>query len=470
MFVGREYELDLLEQAIASKRAELVILYGRRRVGKSTLLTRAARRKGDLHFEALQGVSQKKQIKHFLQQLAAQTRTPLTVAQDWNEAFETLTFHIRRGKRYVVLDEFPWMASGRAELVSLLKFFWDNHWKQNSKLTIVLCGSIAGFMLKHLVHSRALHNRKTLEIKLPPLPAWEAQRFFRSKRSDFEVAQHLMIFGGIPKYLEQIDPSRSLADNLDRLCFSQHGFFLNEFDTVFKEHFKVTRTYERIAKALAEKSGSKADLASRLGLAPGGGLTAYLRTLETADFVRTFSPASVLGKGQKTRRLVLWDEWLRFYLRWIEPHRAQIELNTKTGLFDRITGGNLDSYFGLCFELLCIKNLPRLFRNLGLDFHQVLGYGPFFRQGGRRHSGNDGLQIDLLVRRKGRVLTVIECKFQSRPVGSSVIDEVERKVRLLKAPRNTTIERILVSASGVTAGVRKADYFHHIAGLDDLLS
>ena len=235
MFVGREYELELLNDAFNSNRPELVILYGRRRVGKSTLLKMSAGAKKMLSFEALEGMSTVDQIKHFLRQLAEQTNNPIVAATNWHGAFSALTQHVIRKRCFLVFDELPWMATGRSQLVSLIKYFWDNKWKNNEKLTLVLCGSVASFMIKHVVHSKALHNRKTLEIALPPLPAHEARHFFQEYRSNHEVAEFLMIFGGIPKYLEQVDPKKSLADNLDRLCFSRHAFFLQEFDTIFKE-------------------------------------------------------------------------------------------------------------------------------------------------------------------------------------------------------------------------------------------
>ncbi len=469
MFVGRKHELTLLREAISSSRAELVILYGRRRVGKSTLLQQIKTRRGDLYFEALQNARLQVQIDHFLRQLAEQAGAPPSAARNWHETFEALTFHIRKGRRLVVLDEFPWMASGRSEIVALLKYFWDNHWKHNPGLTVVLCGSIAAFMLRHIVHSKALHNRKTLEIKLAPLPASEAKRFFRNLRSDREIAKFLMVFGGIPKYLEQIDPRKSLAANLDRLCFQRHGFFLTEFETVFKEQFKVTRTYERIIRILAGKSCSREELADRLGMASGGGLSSYLQALEQADFVKTFSPLSVVGGGQKTRKLALWDEWLRFYFTWVEPHRGLIQMEGRTGQFDPFGVHGLDAYFGLCFERLCMKNLPQIFGRLDLDFRRVTGFGPFFRQRRRRGKRDEGLQIDLLVRRKGQVLTLIECKFTAEPIGMSVIDEVARKIRFLKAPSQYTVERVLISAGGVTPNLASSDYFHQIAGLDAIL-
>ncbi|MEE8398504.1 MAG: ATP-binding protein [Desulfobacterales bacterium] len=466
MFYGRAHELKIIKNAVGSNRAELGIVYGRRRVGKSTLLAKAIARAGDLYFEGLQRVPLKKQIGHFMQQLADQTQTPLGAARGWREAFDTLSFHIRKGKHYIVFDEFPWMASGRSELVSLLKYFWDNRWKANSGVTLVLCGSIAGFMISHLVHSKALHNRKTFEIQLPPLPASEAKLFFREFRSDFEIAKFLMIFGGVPKYLEQIDPRHSLANNIDRLCFQKHAFFLSEFETIFKEQFTVTRTYERMIRCLAERSCAKEELAQRLGMASGGGLSGYISNLERADFVKVFTPKSVLGKGDKTRKLVLWDEWLRFYFTYIAPNRQLIELNTEPGLFEQLAGPSLNTYFGLCFERLCLKNLPQIFSRMGMDTSSIMGFGPFFRQRKRNGEDDAGLQIDILVRRRSQVLTLIECKFSSQPTGVSVIEEVQRKVKLLGAPRAYTVERVLICAGEVTAPLQNSDYFHHILGLD----
>ena len=469
MFYGREYELNIIKSAIASNRAELGIVYGRRRVGKSTLLEKARRRTGNLYFEGLQRASQKKQIDHFMRQLAEQTGKPQSAARDWREALEVLSFHIADGRKYVVFDEFSWMASGRTELVALLKFFWDNRWKKNPDLTVVICGSIASFMLKHIVHSKALHNRKTFEINLAPMPAFEAKLFFKKYRSDFEIAKLLMVFGGIPKYLEQIDPRRSFEENVDRLCFRNNAFFVTEFDTIFKEQFKVIKKYEKILRALAEKSCSNEELVKHLRMSPGGGLSSYLRALEQASFIKLFTPNSFMKTGEKTRKWVLWDEWLRFYFTFIEPHKQIIELNTEPGLFDKLSGRSLDSFFGLSFERFCMKNLHRLFKNIDLDIHDIVGYGPFFRQRKRDGSKNEGLQIDILLRRKRRILTLIECKFTPEPVGMSVVEEVQRKVEFLKAPKNVTVERVLISAGGVNTTVERSDYFHHIAGLNLLL-
>ncbi|MBF0433268.1 MAG: AAA family ATPase [Fibrobacteria bacterium] len=468
MFVGREYELKILKNAIKSKRPELGIVYGRRRVGKSALLKQAKSGKNCIYFEALQKVTQKKQIEHFLQQLSKQANTPQSMANNWRDAFEILTYYISKGGHYIVFDEFPWMASGKTELVSLFKYYWDNHWKNNPGITLMLCGSIASYMIKHVVHSQALHNRKTFEIKLSPLPAKEAKLFFKNLRSDREIAQFMMVFGGIPKYLEQIDPTQSLDINVDKLCFQKSGFFVAEFETIFKEQFKKTRYYERIVSVLSKKSVSKINLSNELNIASGGGFNTYITSLEQADFIRLFSPKALLGKGDKTQKLVLWDEWLRFYFTYIQERQSIIELNTSPGLFQKACSNSIESYFGNAFEKFCIKNLTGILNALEVNLHDVISFGPFFRQRSRNNPSEKGLQIDILIHRRGNILTLIECKFGLQPVGKTIISEIQHKVALLSIPKNYTLELVLIAAAGITPVLEQEAYFHRILGLECL--
>ncbi len=463
-FYGRIAERQLLRRAINANRPELGILYGRRRIGKSRLLTQVAK-KGDLLFEGLQKATARQQVEHFTTQLARTTGTPKVSARNWTEAFDALSWHIKRGRHYIVFDEFPWMANGRTELVSLLKYYWDNLWKKNKKVTLVLCGSVSSFMVKHLVHSEALHNRKTFEIRLEPLPAYESRAFFRDLRSGHEIAKFLMVFGGIPKYLEQIDVSKSFVVNMDRLCFNKNGFFLNEFETIFKEQFRVTKTYEAIVKQLARGGCSREQLANRLKKTSGGGLHSYVEALERADFVKTFSPISLDGSGSKTTRVVLWDEWIRFYAAYVRSHRKVIALNTKPGLFNQLAGKSIDAYFGLAFERLCMKNLPSLLQALDIELRDLLDFGPFFKQPSRK-TGKPGAQIDLMLRRRGDVVSVIECKFRTDPIGLTVVREMKKKISLLAPPKSHTVERILVSAGPVSQELMASGYFHQILGLD----
>lgn len=469
--IGRTQEQKQIQQVLASDRAELGIIYGRRRVGKSALLRECLRKHNDFYFEAIQGIPKQQQINHFLEQFSKQTHSIPFRANNWQEAFQAITQTFIKGGHFVVFDEFPWMASERNELVAILKYYWDNHWKQNIGLKLVLCGSIAQFMVKHLVHSKPLHNRKTFEMKINPLPPYEAKGFFKEKRSKIEVAQFLMIFGGIPKYLEQLDPSQSLSINVDQLCFSKNGFFYNEFETLFKEQFRSTRMYENIVSLLSRGVHSKEEISRLLHFSSGGGLTNYLKSLEEADFIKLFPSIQIRNRtASRTRKYKLWDEWLMFYFRYMLIHKRTIELKRSThSLFDALTKQSRSVYFGIQFETLCFKSISKILDQLEIPSSELVDIGPYFRQGTRKSTASIGVQIDLIIQRQGGVWTIVECKFTQSPVGVSVIDEIKQKIRALSLPKNITLEYVLISASGVTRDVVAEKFFHHIFGLEVVL-
>lgn len=465
--IGRQREKELLSDSSKSERAELVIVYGRRRVGKSALLQSFIKTPHDYYFEGLQDADTPEQIAHFMRQLAKQQGTLPMLATRWHETFEAFSQVIGKGKHFVVFDEFPWMAAERHELVSLIKYFWDNVWKINPRLTLVLCGSVASFMVKHVLHSKALHNRKTLEIRLEPLNATEAKQFFKNFRSPYEIIKFLMIFGGIPKYLEQIDPRKSLVDNLDRHCFQRNGFFTTEFETLFKEQFRVVQTYKKIVKALANHSMSREKLAQRLKTASGGGLAVYFDNLEQAEFIKSWVPFSPHRVGTKTKRYALWDDWLHFYFTYMDSRLNLIQNNIRGPLFWGLASSSFESYCGIAFERFCLKNFVSILATMNMELSQIRGFGPYFRQGSRKEGEKSvtGLQIDILSERQGGILMAFECKFKTKPVGLEVIGQFERKLECLKPPKNYTIEKILIAPGGVTRDLNRSHYFHHI--LDD---
>jgi len=467
MFVGRKIEMERLLEIKNSKRAELAIIYGRRRVGKSTLLEHISKDNRNYYFEAIKGLSKQKQINHFLQQLGEQSKKEFPKCSTWEDAFNLFTKMISKGHFFIVFDEFSWMASEKSELVSILKYYWDRKWKKNPGLKLVLCGSIANFMIKHLIHSEALHNRKTLEMQIGPLSARDAQLFFRGKRSKYEICKFLITFGGIPKYLEQINPNLSYEQNLDKLCFEKDGFFVNEFETIFKEQFKVIKKYEAIVEALSKGSKAKEELEKICHGSSGGGFTFLLRQLEAAGFIRAEASLKIEtgSRKSKTKKYRLWDEWLKFYFQYVKRNLTIIQLQESGGLAQRLIERSLYSFLGIGFELLCLKNISQIIRALNIPLASIVEIGPYFKQASRK-TGEPGLQIDLCLLRKGGILTVIECKFREHPIGTEVIQEMETKLAKLKIPSQITLEKVLISASGVTTDLESRDYFHQILGLE----
>lgn len=468
MFVGREYELELIKERLADRsKAQLLIIYGRRRIGKSTLIRKSLEeRRNVLYFEGIQGESTKSQIDQFLSDLSRQTGRVKLAARNWREVFQGLGEIISDGRWIVVFDEFPWMAVGRSGLVSDLKLYWDR-WSRNKGLVLFLCGSVSSFMIKHLVHSKALHNRKTLEMCLGPLTPSESGLFIK-RRGLWEKAQLYMCLGGVPKYLEQINPKYSLEKNLNRLCFCSNGFFVNEFETLFKEQFRSLKTYQGIVEALAESPASLSELSRKTKIAKGGGLHEYLQHLISAQFVREYSPFTVVHKRRtRTKLYKLVDPFLIFYLRYMDKNREIISKNTSENLFRSIAGPSIEQYYGFAFERLCEDAFAHIRKKIRLDLTDIGNMGPYFQRGVERGMG---LQIDNLIMRRDNIWVIVEYKYTKEPVGNQIIEEVSKKIDRLSVPEHVSVEKILISASGVTKAVAESGYFDHILTLSDIIS
>jgi AAA+ ATPase superfamily predicted ATPase len=468
MFVGRRHELDLIQQCLSDRaKAQLIVLYGRRRVGKSTLIRQSVSNETRvLYFEGIEGESTDVQIAQFLDDLALQTGRVRLGARTWREVFQGIGELVASGRWVLVFDEFPWMGAGRTSIVSQLKLYWDR-WSSNPEVALFLCGSVASFMVKHVIHSKALHNRKTLELCLTPLPPWEAGLFV-PKRSAREKAQLYMTLGGVPKYLEQIDPRRSIEQNLNRCCFTAGGFFINEYETLFKEQFRSSKVYEAVVAALAQAPASLSELSRQTGVARGGGFLDQLQNLVRAQFVREYAPVSIgNARGRRTRVYKLADPFLGFYFRYIHHNRDLINSNTDgDNLFRSIVGPSLDQYYGFSFERLGEVCMNRILQAVGLSLADVIRMGPYFRQA-RVHG--TGLQIDWLVMRRDGVWNPIEFKYTKNPTGMNAMHEMKEKIHRLNAPDDVTVEPILVSAKGTTAELDASAFFQHVISLHDLM-
>jgi len=233
--------LESVEEKYLSSKSELVVIYGRRRIGKSTLINKFAENKKTLKFEGIEGEQSQYQIQNVSEQLIAKTKDPFaggTLFDRWEIVFSYLTEKIvinkRRKKKLILFfDEIQWMAAGRSKLISIMKYYWDNFWKDNHVM-LILCGSIASFMVKKVIRSKALYGRVTLEILLQSLSPSESGLFFANKRSKEEILKYLMILGGVPKYLEEIDLNKSFNQNINRLCFENNSYLVNEISKIFR--------------------------------------------------------------------------------------------------------------------------------------------------------------------------------------------------------------------------------------------
>ena len=472
-FLGRNREIALLRDwQNRTEHSYLTVIYGRRRIGKTRLVEEAFQDARMIKFEGLQGQPSSAQRQHFLNQLAEASgrhEYRLIKTSDWIELLRLLAEFTREQTRsqplILFFDEFQWLAAERTRLVSSLKYVWDNL-LSHQRVHLILCGSVSSFLVKKVLHSKALYGRIQLELPLQPLSVPEIQGVFRPQRSIREVIELYMVMGGVPQYLQMVDPTRSVRLNLERLCFSPNGYLLREFDRIFASHFGTSIHYRTVLSTLALKPyANRAQLQKACRLDSGGRLTQYLEDLELAGFVDCYNPVDKpLARRIKRYRIV--DPYVSFYFRFIKPAQSKIQrLRGQPSLGQFVTEKKLAVWRGLAFEHVCQQHTDLIAEKLGFGAvsHQA---GSWFSRG----DNGSGSQIDLMFVRADRVITLCEIKFQDARIGKSVVAEIERKRTRFPNPKKMTVETVLISASGVTDELLKEGYFNRILELETLFA
>ncbi|MCP4146624.1 MAG: AAA family ATPase [bacterium] len=470
MFIGRSEELLLLNEKYNTAKSELVVIYGRRRIGKSCLVEKFAENKPFFFkFEGIEGENTKKQMTAFVNIMTHYIDDPFLSKinfDSWHTLFDYLTEKLvknnkRKKKLVLFLDEVQWMAVRRNNLVSIIKYFWDNHWK-NMNVLLILCGSIASFMVKRIIHSKALYGRITCELLLKGLKPDEASKFFKNKRSKEEVLKYLLVMGGVPRYLEEIDLNRSFNQNINTLCFSPTGLMLNEIHKIFYSQFKEAETYRRIVSALKGRLLTFKELCEKTGKPSGGTMKNALDLLVNAELV-SFYISMDKGWNSKFKKYRLGDELLAFYFKYIEPNIRLINEGGQTKLFEKLSQESLNVWLGFAFERFCLKHAAFLAGVMGFKDEMLLA-SPYFRR------GDPGFQVDLVYKRVDNVIVVCEIKYKNEAVSRSIIPEMEKKCAALSLPRGYSLEKALISLYGPDEALEKSGYFNYYVTIDDIFA
>lgn len=472
-FIGRTRELSEFTALLRKKTASLVTCQGRRRIGKSRFIEECAGNADHfLSFSGLpprDGMTKASQLNIFAERLAAQTRAPRLALESWPVAMQLLASQIpAKGSVVVLLDEISWMGVGDADFAGHLKNAWDDYFSKRTGLILVLCGSVSSWIEKNILNNTAFVGRCTWQFRLEPLPLRESSRFWgraSARISAAEKVRVLSVTGGIPRYLEELDPGQTAEKNIQRLCFEPGGLLFNEFDQIFHDLFvRRADTHRRIVRTLVSGAKTVDRIGRALGRERGGSLSEALFELESAGFIRkdaTFDPET----GESSRRnfqFRLSDNYLRFYLKYVEPEKERIA----KGLFRWAPLESLtawDTISGLQFENLVLSSLDIVLERLGLMNVPVINAGPYAR---KKTNRRDGCQIDLLIRTKHGVY-VVETKI-GKFVSKSVISEVGEKVRRLKVPPSLSVRTVLIHVGDLDPEIPALDYFDHIIPVSDL--
>jgi AAA+ ATPase superfamily predicted ATPase len=259
--VGRITEQKQLGQLLDSPDAELLAIYGRRRVGKTYLIRNAYEKQLVFEFSGSHNASLSKQLELFGKAMSTAMNFPIAAPTGWLQAFEQLTQYlepkIKKQKKVVFIDEFPWLHTPKSGFKEAFEHFWNMWASKQKNLIVVICGSAAAWMIKNIVNDRGgLHNRITRKIRLLPFTLGETEEFLRRrniKLNRYQLTQLYMVMGGVPQYLKMIDRGESVTSAIDRICFTKDRFLNKEFENLFHSLFKNAFYHIGVIKALAQK-------------------------------------------------------------------------------------------------------------------------------------------------------------------------------------------------------------------------
>lgn len=468
-FFGRERELSILNELHRSRVASLVVIKGRRRIGKTRLIEEFGKSLRVLSFVGLppeEKISAAQQRIHFANELERQVSARETRTDDWDNLFEALSLHVSTGKVLITLDEINWMGSKDPTFLAKLKTVWDTKLSKNPDLILILSGSMSAWIEENILSSTGFFGRVTLDMTLEELPLPECARFWAplaEQVSSYEKFKVLSVTGGIPRYLELIQPDLSAEQNIERLCFRKEGILFNEFDRIFSDLFsRRADAYKRIVMQLMDGPASMEEILKGLGQPASGVISEYLDDLvETGYLARDHTWQIKTGRQSKLSRYRLCDNYIRFYLRYIEPKKATILRSKQVSLV------SWHSIMGLQFENLVLNNRAEIYQRLKLDPREIVYDNSFFQT---KAVGRKGCQIDLLIQTRFNNLYLCEIKFSAKEIGVSVIEEVKEKIQRISLPRGYSIRPVLIHVNGVTDAVTESEFFSEVIDFGELLS
>jgi AAA+ ATPase superfamily predicted ATPase len=473
MFVGRKRELSLLKQLLSKNSASLVVIKGRRRIGKSRLITEFGQSFRMIALSGLpptSGVGPNEQRDEVSRQISRCIGGPHLRFDDWSDLFWHLAKQSEQGRVLILLDEISWMAADDDTFLGKLKNAWDLYFKKNPQLILVLCSSVSAWIEKNIISSTGFMGRISLTITLQELTLSECNEFWgslKNKISSYEKFKCLSVTGGIPNYLEQLQPKLSAEENIKRLCFIKEGVLYNEFNQIFTDLFgKRSELYQKILNTLISKPMSEMkDIFEILNIEKSGVYSGYLYDLIEAGFVsRHYSWEIKTGRKLKISQYRIKDNYIRFYLKYISPNQEKIE---RDAYVDRSisTLPGWDVIMGIQFENMVLNNRAALHKLLHISPDEIVNDNPYFQ---RKTSSNSACQIDYLIQTRFNCLYICEIKFSREPVGVEVVKEVEEKIDAMNIPPHFSYRPVLIHVNGVQDSVIGSEFFAQIVDFGEL--
>lgn len=470
---GRLTERQTLLKALNSGRPELLAILGRRRVGKTFLVRKVLGENIILEFSGEHSGKMKTQLENFSIAINeySKGRFKHDRPSNWTQAFEILKSYINSvkkvSKKVVFLDEFPWIDTRKSGFLSAFEYFWNSWCTKQNNLIIVICGSSASWMIRHIVNNRGgLHNRLSNTIRLQPFTLTESEEFLATRKISldrYQLVQLYMVTGGIPFYLNLMEKGESAAQYIDRICFTKEGLLLNEFDNLYRSLFNSAGSHSALVKILAEnpEGMTRDQLMNKAGFKSGGRFSDSLSELEESGFIGSFLP---YGAEKKNKVFKLTDEFSFFYLKFMGR-----TFTAGQGQWLKVSAKQAwRTWAGFAWERICIKHIYQIKSALGISgIYSVTGSWR-----GKPDKKVSGAQIDILIDRDDHCINLCECKFSetSFTISNSYSEELKSKIQCFKETTGTkkTLLLTFITTYGLKDNKHSTGLVQKSLVLDDL--
>ncbi len=428
MFVGRERELSKLNTMYQSNQFEFAVLYGRRRVGKTTLIREFMKEKQGIYYISVEG-AKKENLYGLSKAFLAQGEVKQTTAEfrDYEALLEYIDSIARSGERMIIaIDEYPYLAASYPTISSMLQSHIDSCWK-DSKIFLILCGSSMSFMEEQVLgYKSPLYGRRTAQFKIHPFTFFEARKMLES----FLPEQQAILYGvtgGIPEYLSRINADLSMDENMIQLFFEESGRLFEEPVNLMKRELKEPMTYHSIISAIASGASKMNEIATKTGLETSG-CSNQIASLISLEIVRRETPITEPVTSRKTLYR-LSDSMYLFWYRFVRPNASSIIRGVGQQVYETLVLPQLNDFMGQVFEEICQQYLflPQTYSTLPFSIGEV---GHWW---GNNPKAKRQEEIDIMsVADKAALFG--ECKWRREKVDISVVNTLLDRGELFAYP------------------------------------
>ncbi len=451
VLIGRKSEQMQLQRCLDSGRSEFVVIYGRRRVGKTFLVRQFFKNNFTFSYVGAHNFSQREQLANFARAIKEYGKMLVTPTfGSWIDAFESLKELIKalpaEERKVIFLDEMPWIDNTRLSFVKALENFWNGWGASRNDIVLIACGSSTSWMVDKLIMNKGgLHNRITASINLRPFTLNETEQYLAHQGFTWDrytIVECYMILGGVPFYLSKLDHhEHSLANNIDNLFFGPNAILRNEFDELYQALFAHADKYITIVRTLANhREGLTVKQIANITGITGGWLTRILENLLRSEFIITFNQ---YGNKNRNKIIRLCDFFTLFWLKHVE-HDSGKDINFWS---HSLHSPSLAVWRGFTFELVVFLHLQQVKSALGID--RILNSSSSWRSS----RSSEKTQIDLIIERADRIINLCEIKFCETPYIITKEYAMKLRTRMAVFQNETQSRKSLVNTMITTYGL-----------------